>query len=217
MFTFLEFLSGHHSFGPMIVMLKKTLKKYIAFFIILLNILVAYSIASESLLYPESEYDDWPSILNIFRKGFWAILGEYNLDEYELKDLDDLCTNNASLYKDFKQCPSEKSSYFVSVFLGMYALFIQIVLSSLIVALITKSIYKIQGDSESIFSHLVFQQVKKYATTRLLLPPFTLLLFRLWKRGNNPFCVELDIDKQLQEFEYSAAQPVIQKIRFARK
>ncbi|KAI8782287.1 transient receptor potential cation channel subfamily M member 2, partial [Biomphalaria glabrata] len=58
-------------------------KTYIYFLLILANIVVTYSVVSESILFPEKELKA-DILYSVFRRGFWAMLGEYFLDEIEL-------------------------------------------------------------------------------------------------------------------------------------
>ncbi|KAH9509878.1 hypothetical protein Btru_045503 [Bulinus truncatus] len=134
-FRFMEFFYGTKFLGPIVVMIRHMVKTYIRILLILMIFLVAYSVASESLLYPESQLNS-ETLYYVFRKGFWAMIGEYSLDELEAIE---------------------------------------------------------------------------YASTRLLLPPFSFMLYWLRSKAGNPFIMNRTYE-QLREFEYSAAQGIMSKI-----
>ena len=54
------------------------------FMIILLIFVLAYAVASESLLYPESELG-WQRLYHLPRKAYWQVFGELFLDEIEIR------------------------------------------------------------------------------------------------------------------------------------
>uniref|UniRef100_A0A2C9LAM2 Ion transport domain-containing protein n=1 Tax=Biomphalaria glabrata TaxID=6526 RepID=A0A2C9LAM2_BIOGL len=82
MFRFLEFFYQNQFLGPILVVIRRMVNTYIHFLLILAIFLVAYSIVSESLLYPEQELKA-DIFYKVFHKGFWAMMGEYFLDEIE--------------------------------------------------------------------------------------------------------------------------------------
>ncbi|KAH9509885.1 hypothetical protein Btru_045524, partial [Bulinus truncatus] len=129
-----EYFYENRLLGPILVKLGKMMKIYIPFLLILFIFLVAYSVASESLLYPETPLNAY-ILYYIFRKGFWAMIGDYRLDELEVEEKD--CTHDIALYSNHSmlRCPSVEGRYAIPVLLGAYSLFVQILMFSLIIAL----------------------------------------------------------------------------------
>ena len=55
--------------------------------IILLVFVLAYAVASESLLYPNSSLT-WQRLFHLPRKAYWQVFGELILDEIEMRGND---------------------------------------------------------------------------------------------------------------------------------
>ncbi|KAK6995440.1 transient receptor potential cation channel subfamily M member 2, partial [Biomphalaria glabrata] len=82
MFRFLEFFYQNKFLGPILVLIINMVKTYIYFLLILAIFWVTYSVVSESILFPEKELEA-DIVYSVFRRGFWAMMGEYFLDEIE--------------------------------------------------------------------------------------------------------------------------------------
>ncbi|KAH9512543.1 hypothetical protein Btru_038748 [Bulinus truncatus] len=202
MFRFLEFFYQNKFLGPILVFFRHMVKTFLHFLLILMIFLVAYAIASESILYPETELTPI-NVYNIFRKGFWAMIGEYWLDEISGDD----CANDSNVHNNLtnQRCPTADGRFTVPVLLGLYAVFVQILMFNLLIALFTQR--------DQIWRYQRFQLTMQYSETRILLPPFTPLIIFLNSRVGNPFISTIPEQYiALKHFEHTAAQKIIKKI-----
>ncbi len=56
------------------------------FLIILVVFIIAYGIASQAILYPNSDFN-WSLVRDVFRKPYWQMYGELFLEEIEGRKL----------------------------------------------------------------------------------------------------------------------------------
>ncbi|KAH9512538.1 hypothetical protein Btru_038738 [Bulinus truncatus] len=210
MFRFLEFFYLSKFLGPILVFIRHMVKTFLHFLLILMIFLVAYAVASESILYPETELTP-DNVYNIFRKAFWAMMGEYWLDEISGDD----CASNSTVYNNLtnQRCPTADGRFTVPVLLGIYVVFVQILMFNLLIALFTNAITENESKRDQIWRYQRLQLTMQYSETRLLLPPFTPLIFWLNSRVGNPFISRIPKQKiDLKHFEHTAAQKIIKKI-----
>uniref|UniRef100_A0A2C9KZ57 Ion transport domain-containing protein n=1 Tax=Biomphalaria glabrata TaxID=6526 RepID=A0A2C9KZ57_BIOGL len=154
-------------------------KTYINFLLILTIFLVAYSIVSESILYPGQELT--PNIFHtVFRRGFWATMGDYSLNDLE-DPSDGNCTNQYSKNSTSiqKSCPTQDGRYAIPILLGAYVVFVQILMFNLLIALFNNAITDNEAKRDMIWRYQRFQLTMQYAESKVLLPPFILLYFFL--------------------------------------
>ncbi|CAL1542669.1 unnamed protein product [Lymnaea stagnalis] len=180
----LENFYAFKKLGPVWIMITKMMEVTMPFLMILLVFFIAYAISSESLLYPETQISG-PFFFNLFRKGFWAMFGEFLLEELEVKGSD--CTKNYSSYTDFEtlRCPTEYGRYVVPILLGIYIIFVQILLFNLLISLFNSIISKTGSKRNSYWTYQKFQQTFKYTISLFPLPPMTFVYFLLKK--NSPY------------------------------
>ncbi|KAI8782310.1 transient receptor potential cation channel subfamily M member 5, partial [Biomphalaria glabrata] len=209
MFRFLEFFYQNKFLGPILVVIRNMVNTYINFLLILTIFLVTYSIVSESILYPEQELN-----VDIFHKvfhiGFWAMMGDYSLDKLESSKEDcQMPQKNESK----EACPTTHGKYSISIFLGAYVLFIQILMFNLLIALFNNAISENDIKRDMIWRYQRFQLTKQYSGSKILLPPFLLLIFVLCDKCNNPFkSKESKRESELKDFERGAVQKFINRI-----
>ncbi|KAH9505643.1 hypothetical protein Btru_056150 [Bulinus truncatus] len=174
-------------------------------------LLVAYSVASESILYPETDLNA-VNVYNIFRKGFWAMIGEYSLDEILGEDH---CTEDPERYNNFttKKCPTNDGKYVIPALLYVYALFVQILMFNLLIALFTNAISQSESERDQIWRYQRFQLTKQYAKTRVLLPPcLFLFFFSLRSKVGDPFYKESKDTVMMKIYEDSASCKIFENI-----
>ncbi|XP_055859795.1 transient receptor potential cation channel subfamily M member 2-like isoform X2 [Biomphalaria glabrata] len=211
---FTEYFYENKMLGPILVKIRKMVKIYIPFLFILFIFLVSYAVASESILYPETELNRY-ILYYIFRKGFWAMIGDYRLDEVEVSG--DGCTRDPNLYRNHSvlRCPSISGRFAMPVFLGAYALFVQILMFSLIIALFNFAITRKEEQNEMIWRYQRFLLSEQYSRCRILLPPFIPLFFWLMFRVGQPYSSsfeESEAHSGIKEFENMAGQIITGKI-----
>ncbi|KAK0058581.1 transient receptor potential cation channel subfamily M member 1-like isoform X1, partial [Biomphalaria pfeifferi] len=165
--------------GPLLLMIIRMLKTLLQFIIIVMVICFAYSVASESVLYPQSRLSPH-LIFFVMRKAFWAMFGEFNLDE--LEDQGTSCTNDPDVYNNFvlDRCPTKAGRYYVPPLLGIYHIIVNILLFNLLIAILNYKIEPVALKSKEIWQHQTVQLTIKYSRVIFLPPPFTLLAPLLW-------------------------------------
>ncbi|KAH9512544.1 hypothetical protein Btru_038750 [Bulinus truncatus] len=83
---------------------------------------------------------------------------------------------------------------------------------NLLIALFTNAINENESQREQILRFQRFQLTNQYSESRLLLPPFSFLFFRLRSKVGNPFLSKIPVDIAAGGyFERSAALKIIQK------
>ncbi|XP_050398127.2 transient receptor potential cation channel subfamily M member-like 2 isoform X2 [Patella vulgata] len=120
--------------GPKLVMINRMIwRDLLPFLAIFVLFIVAYAIASEAILYPNTELT-WKLVYQLPRKAYWQIYGELFLENIE-GDVD--CTDDPALYEDYNQlrCPSEVGKYVAAILLGIYVLFTNVLLLNLLIAM----------------------------------------------------------------------------------
>ncbi|KAK0041663.1 transient receptor potential cation channel subfamily M member 2, partial [Biomphalaria pfeifferi] len=238
MFRFLEFFYQNKFLGPMLVVIRNMVKTYINFLLILLIFLTTYCVVSESLLHPEQELTT-NIFYKVFHKGFWAMMGEYYLDDINTPspercklqirnktECPDGLTNTScdSLYSsnytlvNRKGCPTKHGRYMVPFLLGVYVLFIQLLMFNLVIALFNNAISDNDTKRDMIWRYQRFQLTMQYSEMRILLPPFLFLFFFLREMVGNPFkSSATGGDMELRDFERIVAQKTLDKITKGRR
>ncbi|KAI8782306.1 transient receptor potential cation channel subfamily M member 2, partial [Biomphalaria glabrata] len=202
MYRFLEFFYQNKLLGPMLVVIKDMVNTYIHFLLILAIFFVSYCVVSESILYPEKPITK-TIVYNVFRRGFWAMMGEYFLEEVEHYS-DNACIDN---HQANSTCPTADGRYTIPILLAGYVLFVQILMFNLLVALFNKAITENETKRDMIWIYQRFKLTMQYAETKILLPPFLPLVFFLVRKVGNPFKSKLaEKSIKLKDLEQSAVQ-----------
>ncbi|XP_059161260.1 transient receptor potential cation channel subfamily M member-like 2 isoform X2 [Physella acuta] len=159
--------------GPKIVMIKKMVVQDLLLFIAILAVfVVSYAIASEAILYPNTELT-WRLLFQLPRRAYWNIYGELFLDDIEgQKD----CTNNASSYKDYNnlRCPSESGRYVVPILMGFYMILTNVLLLNLLIAMFSYTFKEVEEKTKNHASFQKFNIVLEYAQRPILPTPLTI-------------------------------------------
>uniref|UniRef100_A0A2C9LXH9 Ion transport domain-containing protein n=1 Tax=Biomphalaria glabrata TaxID=6526 RepID=A0A2C9LXH9_BIOGL len=185
MFRFLEFFYQNKLLGPMLVVIRNMVETYINFLLILMIFWVAYSVVSESILFPEKEIKK-DILYYVFRRGFWAMMGEYFLDEVEHFS-DNACISPNSANSSTKSCATADGRYTIPILLAAYVLFVQILMFNLLVALFNNAISDNEAKRDMIWRYQTFLLTMQYAESKILLPPFLPFIFLLNGKSGNPF------------------------------
>ncbi|XP_052793974.1 transient receptor potential cation channel subfamily M member 4-like isoform X3 [Mya arenaria] len=169
----LQAFTGLRNIGPMIIMIKKMMIDLGYFLIILLVVVVSYAIATQSIMFPESE----PSMDTAFRtlrQPYWSIFGELNLEEIED---DDSCSHNETEWRSgtVARCPDHVSKYAVPILLGVYMLIVQVLLLNLLIAMFSYTISVVQEEADKHWCYLRFKLIRRYHDRSFLVPPFIVL------------------------------------------
>ncbi|XP_076442046.1 transient receptor potential cation channel subfamily M member-like 2 isoform X2 [Babylonia areolata] len=165
--------------GLMLVMVYKMVKDTINFMIILLIFVLAYAVASESLLYPRSNFTV-DRLFQLPRKAYWQVFGELNLEEIEIREMDS-CSGNRSKHYGYDEphCPTKSGTYLVPVLLGIHVMITNVLLLNLLIARFGVTFNKVHEDARQHQSWQQCQIIMEYYSRTVLPPPLNILHFVL--------------------------------------
>ncbi|XP_025081227.1 transient receptor potential cation channel subfamily M member 2-like isoform X2 [Pomacea canaliculata] len=173
-FRILHIFSVNKELGPKLVMIGRMVRDLLWFVVILLVFIGAYSIASQAVLFPNTELS-WSLLYQLPRKAYWQIYGELFLDDIEEGD-SNCVTNTTSLDK---RCPSDIGRYFVPVLLGIYMLLTNVLLLNLLIAMFSYTFEKVQQNTDIHWKFQRFNLVEEYYC-RPFLPPPLMIVHHMW-------------------------------------
>ncbi|ESO93554.1 hypothetical protein LOTGIDRAFT_161660 [Lottia gigantea] len=173
-FRILHIFSVNKQLGPKLVMIRRMVQDLMSFVVILAVFIIAYAVATEAILYPNTEFS-WKLFYHVPRKAYWQIYGELFLEDIEGQND---CTNDAALYRDYNQprCPSEVGKFVAPVLMGFYVLMTNVLLLNLLIAMFSYTFELLHQNTDSIWRFANLQVVMEYSTRPPLPPPFTLIL-----------------------------------------
>nr|KAG5688392.1 hypothetical protein BaRGS_026660 [Batillaria attramentaria] len=161
--------------GPKVVMIRRMITDLMWFFVILLVFVFAYTIASEAILYPNTEVS-LKLLYYLPRKAYWQIYGELFLDELEG---DAQCTNNRTLYSGYKEqrCPSAIGQYMVPIMMAVYVLVTNVLLLNLLIAMFSYTFQKVQDNTDIHWHFQRFNLIFEYSARPCLPPPLIIFSY----------------------------------------
>ncbi|KAL3837266.1 hypothetical protein ACJMK2_022633 [Sinanodonta woodiana] len=164
----LQIFSLSKELGPKLVMIIRMVRNLTSFFVMLIIFIVAYAIASQAILYPNTEIS-FNLLWVIFRRPYWNIYGELMLDEIE--GTND-CTNILELYINGTQprCPTDSGKYAVPVLMGMYMLMCNILLLNLLISIFSNTYQKVEDNADMHWRVQRYHQIQEYITRPLFVP-----------------------------------------------
>nr|KAG5697785.1 hypothetical protein BaRGS_026742 [Batillaria attramentaria] len=149
-FRILYVFSISQELGPKVVMIQRMMKDLFWFVMILLVFITSYAIASEAILYPNTELS-WQLLYRLPRKAYWTIYGELFLEEIEGR------------------------LYLVPVFMGVYILMTNVLLLNLLIAMFSYTFQKIHENTDIYWHFQKFGLIFEYSARPCLPPPFIVL------------------------------------------
>ncbi|GFR76765.1 transient receptor potential cation channel subfamily M member 2-like [Elysia marginata] len=169
----LHIFSISKQLGPKLSMIYQMIQDLMWFVAILLVFIISYAVASEAVLYPESELS-WKLLFYLPRKAYWHIYGELFLEDIEGENQ---CTNDPALYNNYSmlRCPSEVGKYFVPILLGLYILMTNVLLLNLLIAMFSYTFQRIQANTDMHWCFQRFNLVHEYMARPVLPPPFIIV------------------------------------------
>ncbi|XP_050407123.1 transient receptor potential cation channel subfamily M member 1 isoform X2 [Patella vulgata] len=173
-FRMLHIFFVNKHLGPKIQMISKMVRKdLIPFMAIILVFILAYSLASEAILYPNTELS-LKLLYHLPRKAYWHVYGELFLEDIEGTSA---CTNDPALYNDYitLRCPSEVGKYAVPILLGIFMLVMVILLLNLLIAMFSHTFQRIQEQTYPYWCYQRYQLIHEYYFRPVLPPPLIFL------------------------------------------
>ncbi|XP_059152108.1 transient receptor potential cation channel subfamily M member-like 2 isoform X2 [Physella acuta] len=193
----LHIFSINQELGPKLVMINRMIQDLKWFVVILLVFIMAYAVASEAVLYPNSELS-WKLLYYFPRKAYWHIYGELFLDDIEGSST---CTDDPTQYSDYDvlRCPSPVGKYFVPILLGLYILMTNVLLLNLLIAMFSFTFQQIQDNTDMHWCFQRFNLVLEY-TERPVLPPPMIILSHIYLVFQ--YCCRRSPDQQAESSEF---------------
>ncbi|XP_052253187.1 transient receptor potential cation channel subfamily M member-like 2 [Dreissena polymorpha] len=180
-FRLVHIFSVEKTLGPKLIIIQRMVKDLLYFLVIMAVFVLAYAIASHSILYPGAPVT-WETARQIIRKPYFHLYGELFLDETE-ESTD--CTNDASLWTNgtTPRCPSEAGKIVVPIMMGVYLLFSNILLLNLLIAMFSYTFTTIHEQSDKIWCFQRYFIIKDYALRPVLCPPLNVLwhIYQLYR------------------------------------
>ncbi|KAL8573882.1 hypothetical protein ACOMHN_029330 [Nucella lapillus] len=172
-----QMLMVFEELGLLLVMVYKMFKDTCNFMIILLIFVVAYSVASESLLYPESDFN-LTRLFHLPRKAYWQVFGELGLEEIEIREMGSCSVNKSKHFGyDDPHCPTKYGSYVAPVFLGIYVMITNVLLLNLLIARFGVTFNKVHDEAREYQSWHRCEIITEYYNRTSLPPPLNILQF----------------------------------------
>ncbi|KAI8496650.1 Transient receptor putative cation channel sub M member 2 [Branchiostoma belcheri] len=168
------------------------LKDLLFFVFILIIFILAYGIASQSILYPnESRVET--VLRGIFHKAYFQIYGELFLEEIMNDRFTCEANDSLAIATNQQRCPSEAGTYVVPVLLGLYMLVTNVLLLNLLIAMFGYTFEKVQENTDKIWKFQRYDLIKEYSDRPPLAPPIIIfshlfLLFRAITMGCCKMC-----------------------------
>ncbi|KAH3703508.1 hypothetical protein DPMN_078545, partial [Dreissena polymorpha] len=168
-FRLVYIFSVQKTLGPKLIIILRMVQDLLYFMVIMAVFVLAYAIASHSILYPGAQVS-WETARQIIRKPYWHLYGELFLDKIEEDPTD--CTNDASLWTNgTERCPSETGKIVIPFMMGVYLLFSNILLLNLLIAMFSYTFTTIHEQSDKIWCFQRYFIIKDYALRPVLCPP----------------------------------------------
>ncbi|XP_052254802.1 transient receptor potential cation channel subfamily M member-like 2 [Dreissena polymorpha] len=168
-FRLVHIFSVQKILGPKLIIIRGMVQDLLYFLVIMAVIVLAYAIASYSILYADSPVT-WETAIQIIRKPYWNLYGELFLEDME--DSTD-CTNDSSLWTNgtSERCLTETGRIVGPFMMGIYLLFSNILLLNLLIAMFSYTFTRIHEHSDKIWCFQRYVIVKEYALRPVLCPP----------------------------------------------
>ncbi|XP_078660979.1 transient receptor potential cation channel subfamily M member-like 2 isoform X2 [Branchiostoma floridae x Branchiostoma belcheri] len=226
-FRLLHIFYINKEMGPKLIMIARMLKDLMFFIFILIIFILAYGVATQSILYP-NESRVGTVLQGIFHKAYFQIYGELFLEEIMNDGFNCVANNSEAMATNQQRCPSEEGTYVVPVLLGLYMLVTNVLLLNLLIAMFGYTFEKVQENTDKIWKFQRYDLIKEYSDRPPLAPPVIIfshlfLLFRAitmgcckrCRPGDNVMKVKLESAerKQLILWEYLNTENYLQQTR----
>ncbi|KAH9509873.1 hypothetical protein Btru_045483, partial [Bulinus truncatus] len=186
----LKFCCASRFLGPKLIIIITMSKVLVQFLLIILAFFTAFTVASQAVLYPNSEMNLLLTF-KILKRPFWSVFGDFSLSDIDV-DVSQ-CTTDPEIYNKYTQlrCPTESGSYYVPALMGVYVIIVNILLFNLLIALFNEEIKRDGNKSDEVWHHQTIVFTLENSKMIFLPPPFIVLCPMLWylKGGesNSPF------------------------------
>ena len=184
-FRLLQFLVIIKDSGPFVYMVFRMLKNLGSFLILALIFLLAYGVASQTILYPNLPRDDPNSYAfvfgNILFRPYFQVFGEFFLEHIQANAF----TNGSSaMFGNSFPEVFVSSNFFVYFFLVIWLILSNILLINIIIAKFNNTFVEIESNAAIYWKYKFFNSVKEFRDKPVLPPPFNVIVifYRVLKR-----------------------------------
>ncbi|XP_063423231.1 transient receptor potential cation channel subfamily M member-like 2 isoform X2 [Mytilus trossulus] len=182
-FRILHIFSVHRELGPKLVMIGNMVKDLSYFMVILMVFVTSYAVASYSILYPNISWS-WDIVLKVLRMSYWNMYGELFIEDIELEEPN--CSFDPAIFNagTLPRCPTEVGRYATPILMGIYVLFVNVLLLNLLIAMFSFSIQRIQDRTDQHWNFQRYILIYEYYSKPPLPSPLILIshvfLFIRW-------------------------------------
>ncbi|PAA60679.1 hypothetical protein BOX15_Mlig018997g1 [Macrostomum lignano] len=193
---FMQFYLIHQTLGPKVVMVTRMINDTVFFFAILVVFLLAYGVAAQALLYPNSPLS-WKLIKDVVYLPYWQMYGELQLgdiladDDKVSPDSPPIMPSNVTGRGFEGGGEGEESeavhSPLVIVLFAFYMLITNVLLLNLLIAMFQHTFDLVQESSRKVWAYSRYQLIFEFHHRPFLCHPLTVLchianvLERLWR------------------------------------
>ncbi|XP_076815902.1 transient receptor potential cation channel subfamily M member-like 2 isoform X1 [Clavelina lepadiformis] len=173
----LSMFTVHEELGPKLLMVGKMLKDIAFFVFILIVFLLAYGVASQSLLYP-NESDVGTVFTGILSKPYWQIYGELFLPEIVFDPRADEfnCTYDMQeISAGYQRCPEQ--NVIVPILSAGYMLLANVLLLNLLIAMFSYTFDSLVTKTGVIWRYQRYALIEEYHYRPWLPVPFSIFSY----------------------------------------
>ncbi|XP_043939343.1 transient receptor potential cation channel subfamily M member 4-like isoform X2 [Protopterus annectens] len=163
--------------GPKIIIVGKMMKD-VFFFLFFLGVwLIAYGVATQSLLYPSDGRLEW-IFRRVLYRPYLQIFGQIHLDDIDAARIGRRnCTNDPVelINGELPPCANIYANWLVILLLVIFLLVTNILLLNLLIAMFSYTFSKVQGNSDIYWKFQRYNLIVEYHSRPALAPPFIIL------------------------------------------
>ena len=152
--------------GPKILMIYRMLSDLIFFILIFGIFLLAYGVAVQSLLYPNS-IPSWSILVNILYEPYYALFQQMSHLSYWV----DACALNSTITYN-SELNKPKCHWLVIVLFSIYILVTCVLLLNLLIAAFSATTTRIHEKAKQNWLYYRFEIIAEYTEKPALIPPF---------------------------------------------
>ncbi|XP_038076679.1 transient receptor potential cation channel subfamily M member-like 2 isoform X1 [Patiria miniata] len=164
----LHIFSASQLLGPKLIMIVRMLVILVAFLAILMVFMIAFGVACQAILFPNSQ--NLASIIKgVFYQSYFQLYGELFLEDI---DGVDCAVENAD--SSMQRCPQH--SWFGTIVLAFYLFTSNILLLNLLIAMLNYTFQAIQDNTDTFWKFQRYQLVKEYYQRPSVVPPLIIVV-----------------------------------------
>ncbi|XP_038079151.1 transient receptor potential cation channel subfamily M member 2-like isoform X2 [Patiria miniata] len=166
----LQMFAISKNLGPKLIMIGKMLVDLAFFVAILCVFLIAYGVASQAILYPNSTSFQ-EVITGVFFKAYFQMDGELFLEDIEGNNG---CSDNITLIAaGAPRCPQD--STIGVILLAIYMMLSNVLLLNLLIAMFSYTFSAVQENTDVFWRFQRYDLIKEYFNRPALVPPFIII------------------------------------------